>query len=534
MFETQIAALAERDAVLAERDAALESERLARSHLERELADARADNERLTLLLKEYERARYGRRSEKLDPDQLHLALEEIEVAIAEVQEGEDQRRRQRGEGTDEATSRRAGRGVRAFPAELPHVERVIEPADLTCACGCGQMVKIGEDRSKRLDLVPAQYRVIVTVRPRYACPKGCAGVVQSPAPAHLIEGGIPTEALLAHVAVAKYSEHMPLYRQAQVFARHGVPVSRSVFADWMGGVSFHVAPVVERMDRILRRSGKLFMDETTAPVLDPGRGRTKTGYLWALARDDRSWSGGDPPGVVFHYAPGRGGEHAERFLDGFEGILQVDGYGGYRRLARAERKGGAPLTLAFCWSHGRREIIKATPKAGSPVADAVLSRIAELYRIEAGIRGSDAGKRRLVRQEASRPLIDELAVFLRAQAQRLSPKSPMGGAVAYLLNHWDGLCVFLDDGRVEMDSNSVENLIRPLTLNRKNALFAGHDEGGRTWARLASLIGTCKLNGVEPYAYMKALLEAIAAGHPQSRIDELLPWNFKGEIQTA
>lgn len=470
-------------AALAERDAALESERLARSHLERELADAKADNERLALLLKEYERARYGRRSEKFDPDQLHLALEEIEVAVAEVQEGEDQRRRQRGEETDEATSRGAGRGVRAFPAELPHIERVIEPTDLTCACGCGcgQMVKIGEDRSKRLDLVPARYRVIVTVRPRYACPKGCAGVVQAPAPAHLIEGGIPTEALLAHVVVAKYSEHMPLYRQAQVFARHGVPVSRSVFADWMGGVSFHVAPVVERMDRILRRSGKLFMDETTAPVLDPGRGRTKTGYLWALARDDRSWSGGDPPGVVFHYAPGRGGEHAERFLDGFEGILQVDGYGGYRRLARAGRKGGAPLTLAFCWSHGRREIIKATPKAGSPVADAVLSRIAELYRIEAGIRDLDAEKRRLVRQAASRPLVDELAAFLRAQAQRLSPKSPMGGAVAYLLNHWDGLCVFLDDGRVEMDSNPVENLIRPLALNRKNALFAGHDEGGRT-----------------------------------------------------
>lgn len=508
--------------------AMLEAERAARGHLERELADSKADNERLELLIRELQRLRHGRRSEKLDPDQLNLALEEIETAIAEVQERVYQRRKRQGEATEEAVARRAGRGARIFPADLPHIERVIEPADLSCPCGCGQMVKIGEDRSKRLDMVPAQFRVIVTVRPRYACPKGCAGVVQAPAPVHLIEGGTPTEALLAHVAVSKYSEHMPLYRQAQVFARHGVPLERSVLADWMGTIGFHVGPVVERMDEILRASGKLFMDETTAPVLDPGRGRTKTGYLWALARDDRPWGGADPPCVVFHYAPGRAGEHAERILDGFTGVLQVDGYAGYRRLARPERTGGAPLTLAHCWAHGRREIIKATPKAGSPVADEVLTRIAALYRIEAEIRGKDADTRRHERQQRSRPLVEELGTFLRAQAERLSPKSAMGGAVAYFLNHWRGLCVFLDDGRVEMDTNAVENTIRPLALSRKNALFAGHDEGGRSWARIASLIGTCKLNGVEPFAYMTFLLEALAAGHPQARLDELLPWNFQ------
>ena len=515
MFEAQSAMLE------AER-AALKAEQAARGHLERELADAKADNERLELLIKEMQRLRHGRRSEKLDPDQLNLALEEIETAIAEVQERANKRRKRQGEPT-----KHTGRGARIFPANLPHIERVIEPDDLTCPCGCGQMVKIGEDRSKRLDMIPAQFQVIVTVRPRYACPKGCAGVVQAPAPAHLIEGGTPTEALLAHVAVSKYSEHTPLYRQAQVFARHGVPVGRSVLAGWMGAVGFHVGPVVERMDEILRASTKLFMDETTAPVLDPGRGRTKTGYLWALVRDDRPWNGADPPCVVFHYAPGRAGEHAERFLDGFNGVLQVDGYAGYRRLSRPERTGGAPLTLAHCWSHGRREIIKATPKAGSPVADAILARIAGLYRIETEIRGCDAETRRQARQEVSRPLVEELGAFLRAQAERLSPKSAMGGAIGYFLNHWTGLCVFLDDGRVEMDTNAAENTIRPLALNRKNALFAGHDEGGRSWARIASLIGTCKLNGVEPFAYMKFLLEALAAGHPQARIDELLPWNF-------
>jgi transposase len=325
----------------------------------------------------------------------------------------------------------------------------------------------------------------------------------------------------------------MPLYRQSQVFARHGIMLDRAVLADWMGTTAFHLAPIVERMSALMKLSGRLFMDETRAPVLDPGRGRTKTGYLWAVLRDDRGHGGADPPIVVYHYAPGRCGEHAERMLEGFDGVLQVDGYGGYHRLARGERKGGAPLRLAWCWSHGRREIIAATPKAGSPIAEAILARIAALYAIEAEIRGKEASIRQCVRAERSRPLVVELEEFLRAQAARLSGRSDMGKAVAYLLNHWAGLTLFLDDGRVEMDTNLVENQIRPLTLTRKNALFAGHDEGGRTWSRLASLIATCKLNSVDPYAWMKATLEAIADGHPQSRIDELMPWAFKSSSPT-
>jgi transposase len=512
--------------------AMLEAERIradhehaTRLHVESELAASKDTVERLRLLVKEYERARFGKRSEKFDPDQLQLVLEDIEIAIAEAQEREEDRARRSGR---PVARERAGRAARAFPAHLPRVERVIEPASLTCPCGCGLMVRIGEDRSCRLDVTPAQYRVIETVRPRYACPKGCAGVAQAPAPAHLIEGGVPTEALLAQVAVAKFSEHMPLYRQSQVFARHGIMLDRAVLADWMGTTAFHLAPLVERMSSLMKLSGRLFMDETRAPVLDPGRGRTKTGYLWAVLRDDRGHGGAGPPIVVYHYAPGRGGEHAERILEGFDGVLQVDGYGGYHRLARPGRKGGAPLRLAWCWSHGRREIIGATPKAGSPIAEAILARIAALYAIEAEIRGKDTSIRRSVRCERSRPLVAELEDFLRAQATRLSGRSEMGKAVAYLLNHWDGLTLFLEDGRVEMDTNLVENQIRPLTLTRKNALFAGHDEGGRSWSRLASLIATCKLNGADPYAWMKATLEAIAHGHPQSRIDELMPWAFK------
>ena len=512
--------------------AMLEAERIradhelaARLHVESELAASKETVERLQLLVKEYERARFGKRSEKFDPDQLQLVLEDIEIAIAETQESEDDRARRSGRPPG---SKRTGRAARAFPAHLPRVERVIEPLSLACPCGCDEMVRIGEDRSSRLDVTPAQYRVIETVRPRYACPKGCSGVAQAPAPAHLIEGGVPTEALLAQVAVAKFSEHMPLYRQSQVFARHGIMLDRAVLADWMGTVAFHLAPLVERMSALMKLSGRLFMDETRAPVLDPGRGRTKTGYLWAVLRDDRGHGGADPPIVVYHYAPGRSGEHAERILEGFDGVLQVDGYGGYHRLARPGRRSGAPLRLAWCWSHGRREIIAATPKAGSPVAEAILARIAALYAIEAEIRGKAASIRQSARAERSRPLVIELEAFLRAQAARLSGRSDMGKAVAYLLNHWDGLTLFLEDGRVEMDTNLVENQIRPLTLTRKNSLFAGHDEGARSWARIASLIATCKLNGAEPYAWMKATLKAIANGHPQSRIDELMPWAFK------
>jgi len=503
----------------------LENERAARAHLEAEVHDLAAHNTRLEHLVRELQRARFGRKSEKLDADQLALTFEDIEIAIGEAEEAHEQstsrrkppRRKQKSDGSS-----------RRLPKDLPRVEQVIEPDSLTCPCGCGEMVRIGEDVSERLDIVPAQLRVLVTIRPKYACPKARTGIVQARAEPRLIEGGLPTEALIAHIMVAKYADHLPLYRQWQAFMRNGVTLDRSVLADWVGRASFHLVPIVARMAELIKQSGKLFMDETTAPVLDPGRGRTKTGYLWALARDDRPWGGNDPPGVVFHYAPGRGGIHAETILDGFDGVLQVDGYAGYHRLARAGRSGGDPLVLAHCWTHGRREIIKATPKKGSPVADEILKRIARLYAVEKEIRGQTPEQRRQVRQACSRPIVDELKVWIREQRARLSAKSPMGQALAYLANHWDGLCVFLDDGRVEMDTNPVENLIRPLTLNRKNALFCGHDEGGASWARIASLVETCKLNCINPYDWLRTTLEALAQGHPQARIDELLPWNFK------
>ncbi|BAR56010.1 putative transposase [Bradyrhizobium diazoefficiens] len=495
----------------------------ARLHVESELAASKESVERLELLVKEYERARFGKRSEKFNPDQMQLVLEDIEIAIAEVQERQDDRARRAGTAP---SSRRTRRAARAFPAHLPRIEQVIEPENLECPCGCGRMVQIGEDRSRRLDVMAAQYRVIETVRPRYACAKGCTGVAQAPAPAHLVEGHPHRGAAGAGGGRQVQRAHATLSSVAgSGSAWHLHRSRRSGRLDGNGRLPPRAAGRAhERRDEAI---GPLVHRRDQGACARSGPGRTKTGYLWAVLRDDRGHGGADPPIVVYHYAPGRGGDHAERILEGFDGILQVDGYQGYHRLARPKRKGGVPLRLAACWSHSRRKIIAATPKAGSPIAEAVLARIAALYAIEKEIRGADAPARQTTRNERSRPLVAELERFLREQAARLSPGSEMGKAIAYLLNHWDGLTLFLDDGCVEMDTNPVENQIRPLTLTRKNSLFAGHDEGGRSWARIASLIATCKINSVEPYVWMKATFKAIATGHPQSRIDELLPWSF-------
>lgn len=503
--------------------AAFEAERAARRALEADVAMLAEHNRRLEHLVAEFRQALYGKRSEKLSEDARQLAFEDLEAAVAAVEAA------QAHSGATRAASRPARVGIKRnqgrLPQELPRVERVIEPDSLLCPCGCGAMARIGEDRSERLDIVPAQFRAIVTIRPKYACRRCAGAVAQAPAPAHLIEGALPTERLIAHVMVAKYADHLPLYRQAQIYARAGIQLNRSTLADWVGKAAFHLAPIVERMAVMLKRSGKLFLDETPAPVLDPGRGRTKTGYLWALARDDRRWGGADPPGVVYRYAPGRGVEHARAALDGFSGVLQVDGYAAYKTLRDARPPG--TLILAHCWAHGRRKLREVFDRDASPMAEEGLRRIAELYRIEAAIAGLPPDARRSVRQTQSKPLVEDFGLWLASARARISTKSRMGEKLAYFANHWQGLQVFLEDGRVEMDTNPVENAIRPLTLQRKNSLFAGHDEGAANWARIASLIETCKMNAVDPFAYLAFVLKAIAAGHPQSRIDDLTPWAF-------
>jgi transposase len=323
-------------------------------------------------------------------------------------------------------------------------------------------MTVIGEDTSERLDVIPAQFRVIVTKRPKLAC-RTCAGtVVQAPAPARLIEGGIPTEALVAHVLVARYADHLPLYRQAQIMQRQGVILERSTLSFWMGYAATEVAPVVARLREMMLASTRIFADETVVPVLDPGRGRTKQGYFWAMARDDRPWGGSDPPAVVYSYAPGRGHIHANTLLGGYRGILQCDGYAAYKQLV-GSKTNEQSMTLVFCWSHVRRGFYDLA-KTKAPIAMEALRRIAALYEIEERVRGKSPADRLAMRQAESKPLVTELHIWFEAQIAKLPGRGPTAEAIRYALNHWAGLERFLDDGRIELDTNSVERAMRPVS----------------------------------------------------------------------
>jgi transposase len=512
-----LAALVERDVVAGERDAVANERDAAVTERDALLAQ----NDRLRHLLLKLTRMHFGARSERLPEEQLQLGLEALEQAIAkedaqaEKQDAELRR--------DNAAKRRTSRG--ALPAHLPRIEVTLTPEDTACPCCRTPMTVIGEDSAERLDVIPAQFRVIVTKRPKLAC-RACAGtVVQAPAPARLIEGGIPTEALVAHVLVARYADHLPLYRQAQMMARQGVDLDRSTLSFWMGYAAAEVAPVVARLREMLLQSTRLFADETVVPVLDPGRGRTKQGYFWAIARDDRPWGGDQPPAVVYSYAPGRGHIHANTLLGGYRGILQCDGYNAYKKFGGAKST-DPPVTLAFCWSHVRRGFYDLA-KSKAPIATEALTRIAALYEIEARVRGKSAADRLIVRQAESKPLVTELRSWFEAQLAKLPARGPLAEAIRYALNHWDGLQRFLDDGRIELDNNSVERAMRPVCLSRKNSLFAGSDEGGENWACLASLTETCKLNHVNPQAYFTDLLTRLVNGWPQNRIDELMPWHW-------
>ena len=489
-----------------------------RAEHEAEMALVGSERDRLRAIIIALQRHRFGRRSERLDPDQWALALEDLEqsLAVAETQE----ERAATPEQSRPPRRRKINRG--ALPAHLPRIDVVIDVADRTCPCCAGELHRIGEDIAERLDVIPLRFRVLVIRRPKYAC-RTCPGtVVQAPAPPRLIEGGLPTEALVARVIVAKYADHCPLYRQAQIYARQRIDLDRSTLADWTGRGAWWLRPLHARLLDHLRASPKLFADETTAPVLDPGRGRTKTGQLWAYARDDRPWGGPAPPAVAYVYAPDRKAARPAAHLVGFRGVLQVDGYAGYRPLAESGQ-----VKLAFCWSHVRRPFYEIAAGGNAPIATEALKRIADLYAIEAEIRGRSADQRRTVRQDRARPLVEALKAWMESKLAAVSQKGKIAAAFRYALSRWNGLSRFLDDGQIEIDSNVVERAIRPLALNRKNALFAGSDGGGEHWAIHASLIETCKLNRVDPEAYLADIFARLVEGHPINRLDELLPWNW-------
>ena len=487
--------------------------------LVREMADVvesrDGEIERLQIIIKKLQRAQFGRRSERLDADQLALALEDLDGDIARNRESRPAIATE----AAEAPSRR-----KPLPDHLPREDVLLDVDSEICGCCGGALHAIGESVSEMLDWVPAQLRVVRISRPKYAC-RACNKVVQAPAPERLIAGGLATPALLAQVLISKYCDHTPLYRQSQIFARHGVDLSRSTLVGWVGGACWWLEALHERLCKNVFASNHLFADDTPIPVLDPGRGRTKTGRLWVYAREQRPWSGPEPPAAVYLYAPDRKAERPASHLEDFKGVLHVDGYAGFEQLAN-----NSDVVLAACWSHTRRKFYEVAEATGSPVAAEALRRIGELYVVEARVRGQSSAHRLAERRSVSRPIVQALHAWLEAQLPRVAGRSTLAEAIRYALSRWEGLTRFLHDGRIELDTNPVERAIRPVALGRKNHLFAGSDGGGNRWAIVCSLIETCKLNGVEPYAYLRDLLTRMVDGHPINRLDELLPWTWKNE----
>lgn len=477
-------------------------------------------------LLNVLNRNRFGQKSEKLPPDQLKLGLEDQAIAEAEAEtlaaDGEAPQTAETGKRGRGRPKRDENRPRASLPPHLPRIETVIEPENKECACCGGALHQIGEDRAERLDIIPPQLRVLVTIRPKMACRACGDGVSRAPAPARLVPGGLPTEALVAHILTSKYADHLPLYRQAQIFARQGVEIERAVLAGWVGHAAARLKPLVERMGTLMLAADRLFADETPVKVLAPRTGKTKTGYFWGIACDDRAYGGQDPPWVVYRYYPGRAHENGGKLLGGFHGILQVDGYEAYDKLGHPNRPGG-PATIAHCWAHVRRRFFDIDKGGNAPIARYMLEQIRELYKVEKRVRGQSPDVRLAARQAESKPIIDALAIYIRKTLGRIMA-GPTREALNYTWTRWETLTNFLRDGRVELDTNTIERCMRPITLQRKNALFAGHDLGAENWAAIASLIESCKLCGHDPHAYLSDVLTRLLERSDTDPIDDLLP----------
>jgi transposase len=478
------------------------------------LTAAQSEIERLRLIVQKLQRSQFGRRSERLDDNQLQFGFEDLEADLARA-EAKLPPSAQKPDTSKSRIDRLS------LSAALPREDRQLDIEHHACPCCGGALHLIGETITEMLDHVPARLRVIRIRRPRYGC-RACGTIHQVPAPERPIAKGLATPALLAHVLISKYCDHLPLYRQSQIFARHGVQLNRNTLANWVGGAVWWLEPLQARLAEHVFASQTLFADDTPIPVLDPGRGRTKTGRLWVYARDDRPWCGPDPPAAVYLYSPDRRAERPAAHLQCFRGTIHVDGYPGFDRLPYAGH-----IQLAACWAHARRKFYEVHQATGSPVAAEALRRIGELYVIEATIRGQIAATRQSVRRSHLLPLILAMKAWLEVELNRLPPRGGVADAIRYALNRWTALCRFLDDGRIELDNNTVERAIRPIALGRKNYLFAGSDGGAQRWAIVASLLATAKLNDVEPFAYLRDVLECLSNGHRMSRLDDLLPWNW-------
>ncbi len=473
-------------------------------------------NEQLKLRLAKLLRERFGASSEKLRGaiEQLELILGDLEEQVAQAAPPEP----------DEPAAPTGDEPPRRKPARKPLPEAL--PRDVVehaapCACPkCGGSLRpLGEEVTEVLDYVPGAFRVTRHVRPKLSC-RSCEGIAQAPAPSLPIHRGMAGPGLLAHVLVAKYCDHLPLYRQAEIYARDGIDLDRSTLADWVGQTARLVSPLVDAVGAHVMTAERVHADDTTVPVLDPGRGRTKTGRLWSYVRDDRPFAGKAAPAVLYRYSPDRKGEHPRTHLGRFRGILQADGYQGYAGLY------DRGVTEAACWAHARRKFFDVHAATQSPLALEAVQRIAALYAIEATIRGQPPDARLAVRQAQSAPLFAELRTWLDKTHARIPGKSELAGAIRYTLTRWEALTLVLRDGRACLDNNAAERAMRPMTLGRKNWLFAGSDAGGERAAAVYTLTETAKLNALDPEDYMRQLLERISE-HPVKRVHELLPWNL-------
>jgi transposase len=514
------ALLAERDAVIAERDAAL-AERDAR------LLNASLEIERLKVQLAALRRDRYGRSSERLAAEigQLEMLIGDLEEDQAEREAAAEKARRAKGK--PDKPRRPALR--RPLPEHLPRETVLHEPA-LACRCGCtdpARLARLGEDVTEVLEKTPARLKVIRHVRPRYAC-RACEAVLQASAPALPIEKGRPGPGLMAHVLVSKYLDGLPLYRLSGILAREGVEIERQTLADWVGHGAWWLRPLAEAIGAYAMAQGVIWTDDTPIAVLAPGRGRTRQGRFWVYAFDPRPRGGAGPPAAFYRYSPDRKGERPRGHLAGFAGWLHADAYAGYDALTAAT--GGKPqrITHVACWAHARRRLFEVYEATKSPIAEEGLRRIQELYAVEAAINGQPPERRSEERQARSKPLLEALHAWVLAQRRRLSGKSALGKALQYALGRWDALARYAEHGRLSIDNNLAERQLRGIAVTRKNFLFLGSDEGGQRAAIIYTIAETAKLNGLDPEAYVAAVLDRLARGHPIGRLDELLPWKIR------
>src|SRR3954462_7241275 len=497
-------------------------ERAARLEAEAAVSSARLEIERLRLLLAKARRERFGQPAERGARlvEQLELQLAELEETVAE----EDAAAEPAAPRGRPETRARPGtsQARRPLPENLPP-ERIVYPAPCACPeCG-GPVRKLGEDVTETLECEPRRWKVVEHVREKVPC-RCCEAVSQPPAPSHPIARGRAGPGLLALVLAAKDGQHLPLTRQSAIYAREGVEIDVSTLADWVGSSTTALVPMVLAVRAHVFAAARLHGDDTTVPVL--AKGRTRTGYLWGYVRDDRPFAGPDPPAVAFFYSPDRKGEHPERHLAGFAGILQADAYAGFDRLYAPGRAPG-PILEAACWAHARRKLFELAAVSKAPIAAEAVRRIDRLFAIERDINGRPAAERLAAREERAGPLVAELEAWLRAQHARVSPKSETGKAIAYALNQWKALTRFLEDGRICLSNNAAGRALRGVAVGRRNWTFAGSDRGGERAAAIYTLVETAKLNGVDPQAWLADVLARLP-DHPAKRITDLLPWNWR------